>query len=786
MLADLRHLSRSLRRSPASALAAVATLALTLGASAAIFVIVDAVLLSPPPVANPGSVVVAGETPVDARGADPRALDYATFEAWRLRAGSAARLEAFDGTNLTLTELGPAERVSATDVTPGFLELLGVFPVRGRSFTEDDVGEPVILISDAFWRAKLAADPNGVGRRIVLGDRAHTIVGVLPERFFFALNPCEIWRPLPVTRAAALRSGYRVRVVGRLKSNASPAFLQAALEDISRTSSPPAHAVVHDLATAITGGVRGPLRILAAAAALALLIAFANLAGLLLVRSINRRRELAVRAALGARRSEIAWQLVLEAEVLVIAGAAGGLLIALWTTPLAVWLATTQLGVVGSAPVALSWRVAGLITIVAAVCAAIGALLPALSTARQNVVDVLRGGATAAPRELMLRRAFVSGEVAIAFVLLVSLALVGRSLAGVLAVDPGFEARGVLTTSVSLPAARYPSTERGVSFYSNLQDALDARLGSGSAAIVDELPLTGDRGHTVVRSQPGSVEREAVLRVAGSGYFDVMKISLAAGRAFDRHDDGSAPARVVVSESLAQRLFGSDPVVGRRMLVGTAAEPAEVIGVVDDVTHRALEETPIPTVYVSAWQTPSRSSHVVIRSARPDRDAIAIVREEVAKLDRDLPVYDIRRMTEIVAASPGVPARRLLTATFTAFALLAVVLGALGLFGVVAHDVASRSTELALRIALGAEPARIVAGTLAQGAVMIGAGLIAGGVLAAWAVRALGSVLYGTRSLDVVNVGGPAVILIAAGLAAVLPSALRAARTDPSITLRGE
>jgi len=222
------------------------------------------------------------------------------------------------------------------------------------------------------------------------------------------------------------------------------------------------------------------------------------------------------------------------------------------------------------------------------------------------------------------------------------------------------------------------------------------------------------------------------------------------------------------------------------MLVGTAAEPAEVIGVVDDVTHRALEETPIPTVYVSASQTPSRSSHVVIRSARPDRDAIAIVREEVAKLDRDLPVYDIRRMTEIVAASPGVPARRLLTATFTAFALLAVVLGALGLFGVVAHDVASRSTELALRIALGAEPSRIVGDTLAQGVVMIGAGLIAGGVLAAWAVRALSSVLYGTRSLDVLNVGGPAVILIAAGLAAVLPSALRAARTDPSITLRGE
>jgi putative ABC transport system permease protein len=786
MHADLRHLSRSLRRSATSALAAMLTLALTLGAGASIFAIVDAVLLSPPPVAHPESLVVARETAIDQRGADPRALDYATFEAWRLRAGSLARLEAFDGTNLTLTELGPAERVSATDVTPGFLDLLGVAPARGRSFNPDDVGEPVILVSDAFWRAKLAADPAAVGRRIVLGGRPHTIVGILHERFFFALNTCDIWRPLPITRAAAIRTGYRVHVVGRLAPNASPAFLQSALEEVSRGASPPAHAVVDDLTDAITNRARTTLRILAAAAALALLIAFANLAGLLIVRSIDRRRELAVRCALGASHSEIARQLLIEAEALVILGAAGGLLLALWTTPVAARLAAGQLGSVANRPVSVSWRVAALVAGVAAACAAVSALLPMLSTMHRNIVDVLRGGATAAPRELIVRRAFVSAEVAIAFVLLISLALVGRSLAGMLAVNPGFEARGVLTASVSLPAARYPSIDRTVSFYASLQDALDARLGSGSIAIVDELPLTGDRGRTIVRVQPGETEREAVLRVAGSGYFDVMRIRITAGRAFERRDDRSAPMRAVVSESLAERLFGSASSIGRRILVGAASEPAEVIGVVSDVTHRALDETAIPTLYLSAWQSPSRSSHVIVRNVRPDGDAIAVIREEAARLDRDLPVYDIRRMIEVVAASPGVPARRLMTATFIAFALLAVVLGALGLFGVVAHDVASRSTELALRIALGAEPARIVGDTLAQGAAMIGGGLIAGGVLAAWAVRALSSVLYGTRSLDMVNVGVPAVILIAAGLAAVLPTALRAARTDPSITLRGE
>jgi hypothetical protein len=328
--------------------------------------------------------------------------------------------------------------------------------------------------------------------------------------------------------------------------------------------------------------------------------------------------------------------------------------------------------------------------------------------------------------------------------------------------------------------------ERSAAFYSTRQDALDARLGLGSIAIVDELPLTGDRGRTSVQVGPGLAAREAVVRVAGEHYFDVMQIRTTVGRTFDRRDDRSAMARAAISESLAERLFGSGPSIGRRISIGTASEPAEVIGIVGDVKHRALDEAPIPTVYLSAWQSPSRSSHLVVRSARPDGDVIAAVREEVAKLDGDLPVYDIRRMTDVVAGSPGVPARHLLTAAFIAFALLAVALGAIGLFGVVAHDVGSRSTELALRIALGAAPARIVRDTLAQGAVMVGAGLIAGGVMAVWAVRALSSVVYGTRALDLANVGGPAVILIAVGLGAVLPTALRAARTDPAITLRGE
>lgn len=242
----------------------------------------------------------------------------------------------------------------------------------------------------------------------------------------------------------------------------------------------------------------------------------------------------------------------------------------------------------------------------------------------------------------------------------------------------------------------------------------------------------------------------------------------------------------MVSESLAQRLFAFEQPIGRQIWLAATAQVAEIVGVGGDVKHRALDESISQTVYLSAWQSPSRSSHVVVRSARPDADVIAAVREEVARLDGDLPVYAIRSMRDVVAASPGVPARRVLTATFMGFALLAIVLGGIGLFGVVAHDVASRRAELALRIALGADPMRILRATLGQGALMVGSGLAVGGVLSIWASRALGDAISAAGHLDVLSVGAPAAVLLIVGAGAVLPAARRAARTDPLTALRSE
>ena len=787
MRIHLVHLVRVLRHSPASAAAAILTLALTLGVGASIFAVVDAVLLTPPPFADPDTLVTAGETPRDAPATETaRAIGYATLEVWRDRARSLATIEAYDPTNFTITGLGAAERLRATDVTPGFLRLLGVSPIMGRDFGADDVGRPIVIVSQTFWREKLVSDPGAVGRTIVLNGQTHTIVGVLPERFLFALDDSDVLRPLPLAPAQAARAGMRVRALARLAQRVSSDALATALDEISGTATPSARVTVTPVAAAIVGGSARALSLLAGAAALAMFIAFINVAGLLIVRSIDRARELAVRSALGAPRFDVARQLVLEAIAIVTAGTAIGILLALWLTPQAGRLALEQFGRLGVREITTSWRVIAALSVLAAVCACICGVIPAIVASRRNIVDILRRGATAAPRERWLRRGFVTAVVSLAFVLIVSVSLLGRSLLTTLAIDPGFEPDGVVIGAVALPTARYPTVDHMVSFYSTLESELTQRLGTRAVGFINELPLGNDRGRGLVSVRPADPAREAVIRVANTSYFDVMRIPLVTGRAFERGDDATAPPRVVLSESLAARLFPRESPIGRQIQLAGRAQPAEVIGVVGDVKHRSLDEPVLPTVYLSQWQVPSRGNILVFRTMRPESDTIAIVREHVARLDGDLPVYGRGSLTGMVARSPGVPPRRVLTAAFLGFALLAVVLGAIGLFGVVAHEVAARRAELALRIALGANSTRILISTLGHGLSMVGSALVIGGVLSFWASRVLAGVTNRSGHVDAVSVAAASAVLLFAGMCAVLPAARRAAHTDPLALLRND
>ena len=290
MLRDLLQLSRTLRRSPVSAVAAILTLSLTLGAGASIFAVVDAVLLQPSAFNDPGTLLALGARPVDQPAAAPQRVRHGTFEAWGERAGSLASLEAFDGTNLTLTDLGPAERVGVTDVTPGLMPLLGMAPTQGRIFDAGDVGQPIVILNESFWRSKLAGDPAAIGKQIVLGSRSYTIVGVVPNRYSAALNPSDMWRPLPLTVAEAARTDYVVRVIARLATGVPPSDLQRALDEVTPASSPQLRVVATALDEGAGGNATRMLILLATAAMLAMLIAFIGLAELLIVRSIDRRR----------------------------------------------------------------------------------------------------------------------------------------------------------------------------------------------------------------------------------------------------------------------------------------------------------------------------------------------------------------------------------------------------------------------------------------------------------------------------------------------------------------
>jgi putative ABC transport system permease protein len=784
MWLDILQVGRLLRRSPASAAATVLTLALTLGAGAAIFAVVDAILLTPPPFADPDALVTVRETPENDPSAPVRAVPYLTFEAWRDRIGPRAVLEASDGTNLTLTELGPAERVSASNVTPGFLKMLGVTPARGRDFADSDVGRPVVIVSDRFWRTKLGGDNDVIGRTIVLSRQAHTIVGVLPPQLSYYLL-----RPIPVAAAQLTGSRYPVHVIARLAEGTTSSEFARTLNEVSRNSSPRAAVVVTSMTTALTGTASGTLAMLAGAGALAMLIAFANLGGLLTVRAIDRRRELAVRAALGARRGQIVRHLLLEAEALVLLGLCGGVVLAWWLTPFVARLVLEQFGGVANRPLTVSWRVIGTVGSIAIALAWLCGVLPALMAARRSAVDTLRRGVTPQRREVSLRRAFVAAEIALAFVLLVSVVVVGRSLFAALAINPGFDPRGLLTMNVALPRAGYPTDDSVVSFYTSLEAALEERFGADAVAVVDEIPLTGDRGRRLIRPFPSHAGIEANTRAAGALYFRVMRIPVLAGRSFSQRDDAMSTPRAIVSQSLADRLFDGASPIGRQIWIGPVGppvQPTEIVGVVGDVKQGSLDEATVPTIYLSLRQAPSPGTHIVVRSSQPDAATVGTLREEVARLDRELPVYGVRTMNDVVARSRGVPARRVLASTFTGFAILAVVLCAIGLMGIVAHDVAARRTELALRLALGADPSRLLGATYLQAVTVLSAGVAIGAVLSIWTTRALGAAVVLRGGLDPLSVGVAVAVLAGVCAFAILPIARRASRTDPALALRGE
>ena len=801
MRQDVRLALRRLIRAPGFTVAALLCLALGIGANTAIFTVINAVLLRPLPYAEPERLVVVWEAN-RGRGSERNSVSPANYMDWEAASTVFAAIGATAEANLSLADGGEPAQVEAQQASAGFLPLLGLPLLAGRSFTaaEEAAGARVAVLSEGLWRERYGADPGAVGRTIRLDGDPYTVVGVMPGEagLVHRRGSPRLWVPLGLDPAVHFRgaAGRYLQVVARLRPEVTLGAAQAEMGTIAARlaeSYPEFNAGwsvnLVPLAEQVTGAVRRPLAVLGGVVLLVLLIACANVANLQLAQATVRRREIAVRTALGASRARVARQFLVESVLLAAAGGLLGVLLALWGTALLGAAAGSSIPRVGE--IALDTRVlAG--TVVVSLLVGLGfGLVPALHAAREARHDDLKDGARGtAGRGDRSRAALVAAQVALSLVLLVGAGLLLKSFARLQDVDPGFDPAGVMTARVTLGGTRYEEPARQAAFFEELVRRLDGVPGVRAVGAINWLPLGGSRSATDMTIQglpipaPGR-EPGADVRAVTPGYFEALGIPLRRGRVHSPTDGADAPKAIVVSESFVARYLPDGDPLGRRIdmpwgdtLRGT------IVGVVGDVRHTGIDSLVDPTVYWAVAQFPWPFMSVVVRAAGDPEALAGPIRDAVHAIDPGQPVADLRAMDEYLGFA--VARRRFTLQLLAGFAGLALTLTAVGLYGTTAYGVAQRTRELGIRLALGAGAGSILWGELRRVLAVIGAG-VALGLAAALALgRVLTSQLYEVRATD------PLVFLIiAAGLSAVgavasfIP-ARRATRVDPMVAIRAE
>jgi len=797
MLNDLNFALRRLVKSPGFAFVAIATLALGIGASAAVFSIVNAVLLKPLPFREPERLVWIEN--VLGGGLSGRTTRADVFAAWRDQSRSFEALAGyfafFDYGRQTLTGEGEPERLRAVPVTGNFLAVLGVAPLLGRNFTAEECafqGPGAVLLSYGFWQRRFGADPGVVGHRLTLNAAPATVVGVLPSTFDFDAifspgSEIDLVTPFPITPETA-RFGNTLFGIGRLRAGVTAEQAQAELQTISvplrqRLSVGDFGAAVRPIGEALRGRFRTAFLVLAGAVACLLAIACVNLSNLLLVRANARRQEFAVRAALGASRGQLVRQALAESLLLSLAGAMVGLPLAVVATRGLARLETFGVPLLQGArvdPAALAVTI-GLTALAGVACG----VLPALYLSRTDRGHALQAAThqrSAGRSSASARNGLVVAEVALACVLLVGAGLLVRSFSTLLQVRLGFEPQQAMAFRVDNPR-RFASSAEAAAYFDGAVRRVLAVPGVLAVGLSDTLPLSRNRswgaGATGVQYAPGQYPT-AYPRIVDHRYLEAMRIPLVAGRGFDERDDGASPKAIVINQTLARRLWpGRDP-IGQRIEVNGGSQ---VIGVVGDVRHGSLEEPGGNEMYLDYRQTGDWGGiEMVVRSPRPPQSLVPEVRAALAAYDPGLPsgeFYPLERLVDNAVAP-----RRLITRLLALFSALALTLAALGIYGVIAYSVVQRRQEIGIRIALGAQRSQVLRLVLSGGLklVAVGVGL---GLLGALALtRLLRTLLYGVSAHDpLVFAANAALLLGVAVLACALP-ALRAARVDPIATLR--
>ncbi len=811
---DVRSGVRGLGRNRGFAAAALATLGLGIGATSALFSVLKAVIVTPLPYHEPSGLVQIWSRWVSFDKtwlADQEVYDYR--EARRLFDGVAA----WETGEVNLTGDGDPVRLRVGAVTADLFTVLGTRPALGRTFTAEEDrpgGPPVVVLGYALWQARYGGDPAILGRRLLIDDQPAEVLGVMPEGFRLptdytadAAEPTRLWRPLRFDRAALSRDGHGYYGVARLAPGRTATDATEELRAITRrlveqgeyTTTPGFTAFAVPIDDEIRGAERKALRLLTGAVAFLLLIACANVANLLLVRGDARRREIAVRTAIGATPGRLARQLLTESLLLAFLGVALGLGLASFGIHLLTRLGGTLLPPL--APVRLDLGVVLATLAVGLLTTLLFGLLPALRATQVDLVGSLRDGgsqATTGPVRQRLSGALVISEVALAAVLVIGAGLMVRTLAALSRIDLGFTPAHVLTMRLSLPEARYDTPEKVVGFYDGLLQRVRALPDVQAAGALRVLPLAttiGDRGLDVEgydESQGRNAKGD--WQIATDGTFEALGTRLVCGRWFARADTSTAAPVVVINESMA-RLYWSDPqaAVGGRIRIGSMPQRPwlTVVGVVADerhngVTGRVKEKFYVPHSqwHVAIQDAAARSVFLVVRTTGNPMAAALPVREAVKAVDPDVPVAAVRPMTEVVAAALATP--RLTGFLLGTFAAIALALAAIGIYGVLAFLVLRRTHEIGIRVALGAGHGRILGLVLGRGLILAGAGLAAGIAAALALTRLMQGLLYGVRPLDAPTfITVPAVLLLVAIAAAAVP-AIRAVRISPMTALRSE
>jgi putative ABC transport system permease protein len=804
---ELRFAARALKKTPAFTLTAAIALALGIGATTAMLSVLNAVLLRPLPYADADRLVV-----VLHQGRNPVAP--ANFIDWRAQTRSFSDMAAAEYWTPEMTGGDDPRQVLGLRMTGAMLPMLGVRPEIGRVFTENETqpgSEHVVVVSHGFWQRALGADRNVIGRQIPLSGASYTVIGVMPESFRFApfwATRAEVWAPLVFGERASSRNGSSLRVFARLRSGTSIDQARRDLASVTARLEQQEPGTNRDvqivpLKDKVVGDIRTPLAVLFVAVALVLLIACSNVAHMLLARSTSRQRELAIRTALGASRTRLIAQMLAESTLLAAFGAVLGLLLAAWGVRALV--AASPVIIPRVADVSIDWRVLAVTLGVTVAMAIVFGLVPAWRAGADDLTGAFKESGSRGASESVgrgkLRNTLVASEFALALMLLIGAGLMIRSFIALQRIDPGFDPRGVVTMTVSTTGTAAADSSRHAAFYVDALARVRALPGVEAASYINHLPLAGDNWgtqfHVEGRPVPKAGESpRATYRVVFPGYFAAMRLPMLNGRDVAETDRVGSPRVVVINDHMARTYWPGENAVGKRITF----DDSTFITVVGVVKNAAREQWSAPAeeeIYLPFFQQrtyiagvgASRYMTLVVRGAcaRRECDASSLaapVRNAIRSVEHGAPISDVQTMAEVVSRATATA--RFYLILLGAFAVVAVVLAAVGIYGVMSFAVSRREREIGIRIALGAEPGLVLGSVLRQSLSIAAAGAGAGLVAALLATRLMRGILYGVSATDAVTFASVTLLLLAVAAGASFIPAYRATRIDPLSALRGE